>query len=307
MSRTTGTSALDLARRALFEPLGIRDALWPADPQGVTCGWGELRLHPLDMAKIGLLWLQRGAWEGKQLVSEAWLDRAMRTHAATGGDSAYGYGFWVGHRDWPGLCEAVGRGGQRISVLPEKDLVVVFTGGGFDPGEIGRLLARAVRSDGPLPESPAARARLEAALEEIRRPPAPRPVPALPALVADVSGRTYRLEPNPYGLEDVALRFDAGGEAWLRLGLAGQPRDWRPVGLDGVPRASPGGRYGLPVGLRGEWKTGTGDVFALEYGEIGNINCFQVELAFEGDEVAVGIIERTGLPGAELRGRAQPP
>src|SRR5450759_4461494 len=62
ISRVTGSSALDFARRELFGPLGIRDAEWPADPHGISRGWGDLHLHPRDMAKLGLLWLNEGRW-----------------------------------------------------------------------------------------------------------------------------------------------------------------------------------------------------------------------------------------------------
>ncbi len=61
IAKATGQSALNFARASLFEPLGISEAIWPADPQGVNFGWGDLRLRPLDMAKIGLLYLHGGA------------------------------------------------------------------------------------------------------------------------------------------------------------------------------------------------------------------------------------------------------
>ena len=69
LTRATGMSTLDFARRNLFEPLGIREALWPADPQGVTRGWGDLHLDPRDAAKLGQLWLNGGVWDGRPVVS----------------------------------------------------------------------------------------------------------------------------------------------------------------------------------------------------------------------------------------------
>ncbi len=56
ISQSTGTSALEFARRELFQPMGIDDVIWPSDPQGVSFGWGDLHLQPRDMAKIGYLW-----------------------------------------------------------------------------------------------------------------------------------------------------------------------------------------------------------------------------------------------------------
>jgi CubicO group peptidase (beta-lactamase class C family) len=71
LQEATGMTAFDFARQYLFEPLGIQDVIWESDPQGYTRGWGDLHLKPEDLAKIGFLWLHRGNWDGKQIVSEA--------------------------------------------------------------------------------------------------------------------------------------------------------------------------------------------------------------------------------------------
>src|SRR6266540_6804660 len=140
LTRVTGTNALAFARRELFEPLGIRDIAWPADPQGNNYGWGDLQLHPRDMARLGQLFLQRGRWAGRQIIPEDWLRAATRAHVErTGGKDRYGYYWWVSDK-LPGLFEAVGRGGQRITVWPDKELVLVYTGGGFEPGDLATLI-----------------------------------------------------------------------------------------------------------------------------------------------------------------------
>jgi CubicO group peptidase (beta-lactamase class C family) len=95
LQQATKMTALDFARQSLFEPLGIRDVVWPADPQGVTHGWGDLYLHPHDMAKLGYLWLNHGQWEGRQIVSRAWVEDSVKVQMRTGGDDDYGYGWWV--------------------------------------------------------------------------------------------------------------------------------------------------------------------------------------------------------------------
>src|SRR5436305_14193741 len=141
ISRTTGMSAHECARRSLFEPLGIRDEIWPSDPQGVSHGWGNLHLHPRDMAKLGYLWLNEGAWDGRRIVPPDWVAESTRVHAKTGTESDYGYGWLIKAQGNHSVYEASGRGGQRISVVPDKNLIVVLTGGGFQPGDIGQLLA----------------------------------------------------------------------------------------------------------------------------------------------------------------------
>ena len=148
VSSVTGLSAFDYATRRLFRPLGIRDAGWPADPNGVTHGWGDLRLKPPDMARIGYLWLNEGRWQSRQIIPRAWMTSAILPHARVlTGD--YGYGLWVNRQHDPALFEANGRGGQRITVLPQKNLVLAITGGAFEPGDIGAFIVKAIRSDTP--------------------------------------------------------------------------------------------------------------------------------------------------------------
>ena len=118
ISQTTGQNELEFARQTLFNPLGITEVLWPSDPQGINHGWGDLRMHPRDLAKLGLLWLNRGVWEGKSIVPASWVDESTRVHAKTSMDSDYGYGWWVKTHDLPFAYEAVGRGGQRVTVVP---------------------------------------------------------------------------------------------------------------------------------------------------------------------------------------------
>ena len=88
---------------------------------------------PEDMAKVGYLWLHRGNWDGRQIVSEAWVLDSVSAHSKfIGVDFAYGYGWWVS----PGDYYAVGRGGQRIRVMASANTLVVTTGGTFDYADI---------------------------------------------------------------------------------------------------------------------------------------------------------------------------
>src|SRR5436190_3305889 len=202
LTRVTGTNALAFARRELFETLGIRDTAWPADPQGNNFGWGDLQLHPRDMARLGQLFLQHGRWAGRQIISEAWLHVATSSHVErTGGKDHYGYFWWVSAQ-LSGLFEAVGRGGQRITVSPAKELVLVYTGGGFEPGDLAPFILKSLnaiksgksgKSDQPLPANPEANARLRDKLAAAIRPPVPQPVLELPAMAARMSGKTYTL------------------------------------------------------------------------------------------------------------------
>lgn len=129
LQQATGMNALAFARENLFEPLGITEVYWPASPDGITHGWGDLALKPHDMAKIGVMLLDQGQWEGRQIVSSGWVEEStvlrLPTMRSDGLFEGYGYQWWV---DPAGLYAASGTGGQFIYVVPGESLVVVFTG-----------------------------------------------------------------------------------------------------------------------------------------------------------------------------------
>jgi CubicO group peptidase (beta-lactamase class C family) len=130
IQKTTGMKTLDFAEKHLFSHLGIKELRWPANPQGVTIGWGEMRLKPRDMAKIGYMMLKGGNWQGKQIVSGNWVNESTQPHIKAGGYE-YGYQWWRGNAVKDNrVIDAIwawGHGGQFIFVLPALDLVAVFT------------------------------------------------------------------------------------------------------------------------------------------------------------------------------------
>ncbi len=302
LTKATGMSELDFARQYLFAPLGIRDAVWPADPQGYTHGWGDLHLFPRDAAKLGYLWLAHGVWDGTQIVSRAWVDDAVRVHAKpVGGDRDYGLGWWIQRTsDVGGEYDAAGRAGQQVSVLPALNALIVTTGGGFDPGEATALLAPAlVDPTKPLPANPAGVARLNEAVASVRLAPAPRPVPPLPPTAAAISGTTYLLEPNP-DIKTFRLVFDQSATARLFVTApTGPDPPPAPVGLDGVYRMTPG-EHGFAVGWRGYWEDAT--TFVLERDQIANLDAYVYRLRFAGETVVVDVSARTRATGARNRG-----
>lgn len=125
LQNATKMKALDFAEKYLFEPIGIRDVSWPTSPQGVNIGYGEMQLKPHDMARVGWLYLNQGRWGDRQIVPSAWAEVSTRRHIDATLFDYYGYQWWV---DSAGYYMAVGYKGQRIFVIPKKDMVVVFTG-----------------------------------------------------------------------------------------------------------------------------------------------------------------------------------
>jgi CubicO group peptidase (beta-lactamase class C family) len=295
ISEATGVSAFEFAQRELFQPLGIRDVAWPADPNGVTYGWGDLHLRSRDAARIGYLWLNHGRWKERQIVPAEYLQDATQVHSRASWGDEYGYGMWVyPTRD---VFEGNGRGGQRLSVVPSKNLVVVMTGGGFEPGDIGKLIGAALKSDQPIPENRAGHTRLEAAVIAVSKPPAPKSIAPLPEMAKTVSGKTYFLDANPVGLKTLSITFNSQSDASVHLTFADNHTEVRPIGLDGVARLSPGGRFGLAVSVKGSWEDK--NVFLLDYDEAANINHYLLRISFDGNRIAVGLSEKT--KGLEVR------
>lgn len=301
ITRSTGLAAEDFARQTLFAPLDITDLCWPRDPQGVNQGAGDLQLLPTDLLKLGYLFLRHGMWQGQQVVPHDWIAQATRRQVETPTSRGGGYGFgWWMVPDMPGLYQASGRGGQRLIVWPAKDIVIVFTGGGFDPGPLAPLLLRALKSNAALPAQPEAYQRL---LARVARAALPRPevmtLQPLPARAATVSGIEYALEANPLGVRRLRLQFFNEMLAEVRV----ERQDGGllvPVGLDGAYRLGVDPASHELVAGRGRW-TGP-DEFVLEIDMIARINHFTVVQRFDGDRLLGHVRERGGLIDTSLNG-----
>ena len=128
--KVTGETVLDYLRPRLFEPLGIENPEWGASPQGNTFGGSGLKIRTEDIAKFGQLYLQKGQWNGKQLIPAAWVEQATSKQVSNGSDptkdwdQGYGFQFW---RCRHGAYRGDGANGQFCMVLPEQDAVVAIT------------------------------------------------------------------------------------------------------------------------------------------------------------------------------------
>jgi len=128
VNQTVGNSTRTFAEDRLFSPLGIADYQWDEDPQGVVFGGAGLYLRPRDMAKFGFLYLNNGTWDQDQLIPAAWVNASSSPHQMPYPESdttGYGYQWWL---NLPiNTYLAIGCLGQQINVVPEHNLVVVFT------------------------------------------------------------------------------------------------------------------------------------------------------------------------------------
>jgi CubicO group peptidase (beta-lactamase class C family) len=144
IQKATGRTTLSFAQEYLFNPLNITlgDIVWDYDPSGIVSGGTGLYLTPQDMAKIGYLYLMNGTWpfNGKQIVSAEWITNATRSNPHLGSEDLYGYQVWftsLTDCDIKGYF-AWGYNTQKIYIIPELDLVVVYTSDGAD---VGRLIS----------------------------------------------------------------------------------------------------------------------------------------------------------------------
>jgi CubicO group peptidase (beta-lactamase class C family) len=202
IQKTSGLTLEAYANTELFGPLGITDYGWQSDPQGITTGNSGLNLRPRDMAKLGYLYLHNGQWNEKQIVPAEWVQTSTTAHMETEGlimmnaaeDDGYGYYWWI---DSFGGYSAHGFGGQYIFVLPELDMIVVFTAGMADPDFpaphqlVETYLLPAAQSTQPLAANPKMYAQLMTEIENIQNPE--KPDTSLPEIAKQISGKTYRL------------------------------------------------------------------------------------------------------------------
>jgi len=130
LTKATGLTPRNYLMDRLFKPLGIPAPDWAESADGYTIGGTGLYLTTSEMARFGQFLLQRGNWEGKQLVSAAWIDAATKVHVSTGkndGNSGfnqgYGYFFWISPN---GVFRCEGSDGQFIVVFPDRDTVIAI-------------------------------------------------------------------------------------------------------------------------------------------------------------------------------------
>ncbi len=129
VQKVTGTSMFDLLKERIFNPMGIKKVFWEHSPQGVTKGGWGMFLRQEDAAKLGLLFMNKGIWNGTQLVSEQWITDSISPLMETGNTSLPGYGYqlWT-QPDGQGFCFN-GMLGQNVQCYYDLDLIIVTNAG----------------------------------------------------------------------------------------------------------------------------------------------------------------------------------
>lgn len=291
LQQAAGMSALDYARKKLFDPLGIGQVRWQTDPHGVNMGGMGLWMTTQDMARIGQMMLQGG----QQIVSEKWVKKST-----TPPDGDYAYLWWTDANAF----HAAGYGGQMIYVLPKQDMVVVFTAGLHDASAVTRALLEnfIIPVVGESENSEA--------FHELNRRiqaeavPQPKPIPPLPNTARHISGQRFTLATNRLDWKAFQLDFQ---EVSLTFGADTVKL---PVGLDGVMQVSPVEKLGMisdhdPIGLVGSWTDET--TFELGLHIFNNPENWRIRLHFDGQTVHILIADRITGDQETVTGSVHPP
>jgi CubicO group peptidase (beta-lactamase class C family) len=294
VTQTTGQPLDEWLREQLFEPLGIGAVDAPRDAQGVTHGFGDMRMEPLDLARVGLLYQRAGRWKNRQLLPERWVSEATRSH----GDG-YGYHFWSDEQAF----SARGRGGQYLYVNPGLELVIVTTGSLGPEGEprfaelLTERLLPALRDPEGLPPNPSAEDRLRQRVELAASPPQAMEPQAPPSPFDAVAGQRFSLVENTLGWQSVVLEF-SGATGSLTL-TAGGETSILAFGLDGVARVSSARHFSyrpeVEVALAGRFQDER--TLQLSFDTLADIDAGSLTLTLDetASTLTIDVFERTFL------------
>ena len=210
ITKLTGQSLLEYLKPRLFNPLGIANPTWEQNPAGISFGGFGLHITTEDVAKFGQLYLQKGQWQGKQLVPSTWVEQATAKQVSNGSDPAsdweqgYGFQFW---RSKLGSYRGDGAFGQFAIVLDKYDTVVAITSGTKNMGAIMNLvwdvIVPALKNDKPLAPDSASQQKLSAKLSNLSLlTPTGN---ATSALADSVAGKRYVFPKNPLNIDAITM------------------------------------------------------------------------------------------------------
>ena len=217
VQKVTGEKIVDYLKPRLFDPLSIEGMDWEVDPLGINSGGWGLRVKTEDMAKFGQLFLQKGKWNGKQVLPAVWIEEATTKKIDQNPDATqaekdsndwlqgYCYQMWRARNN---AFRADGAYGQYIIVMPDQDAVIAITCETPDmQGEIDLVweyLLPAFKSE-VLPENSTLSETLKQKLSALALP---LPVSADgSALISQISGKTFALDANEKQLETINFQF----------------------------------------------------------------------------------------------------
>jgi CubicO group peptidase (beta-lactamase class C family) len=210
VKKVTGLTAHEYLHQRLYVPLEINDATWTENFEGVNMGASHLRMKTENLAKFGQLYLQKGAWNGQQVLDKEWIAAATSKQIENGkNDSSWGYGY--GYQFWlnpPGGYRADGAFGQYCMVLPDQDAVIVITSESIDTKTTMQLVwddLIPAMSSKALPDNSHDTLTLRNALRDLKYDP---PMMQKHSVISErISGKEFLLEKNPFNAKSVVFGF----------------------------------------------------------------------------------------------------
>jgi CubicO group peptidase (beta-lactamase class C family) len=214
IQKLTGMKLLEYLRPRLFEPLGITKMRWDENPQGLNLGFSGLHTTTEAIAKFGQLYLRKGVWQGKRLLSEWWIEIATREHIpnastvemkTTDWGQGYGYQFWRCQYD---CYRADGAFGQYCVVMPKQDAVLAITSAVLNMQDVLDLTWEHLlpaMTNVALANDATGQAALSSHLTNLEFTRAKGE--ATSPITSDISGKRYKLGPNPENLYAATLHF----------------------------------------------------------------------------------------------------
>jgi CubicO group peptidase (beta-lactamase class C family) len=228
VQKVTGMTVLDYLKPRLFDPLGFKDPHWISSPQGISAGAYGLSARTEEIANFGVLYLQKGMWNGKQLIPASWVEQATAMQTANGSaptsdwDQGYGFQFW---RSRHNSFRGDGAFGQYCMVIPELDAVVAMTSGVRDMQKVMNLVwdkLLPAMKDKRLPENTSVRKQLESRLAGLTvKFPSGK---SSSQMASRISGKWFELPENERGLKAVSLDFSSASPSLLVQTAAGETR-----------------------------------------------------------------------------------
>ena len=291
IQKSSGMTMEELAKKYLFQPLNIDNYKFGTDLNGFTNASGDIFLTSSDLAKLGQLILNKGVFNNNQIVSEKWIEQSTSAKATRSNEESYGYLWWL-RNDLGGLIEAQGRGGQRLIILPEKKLVIVMYGTGFDPGQIGEYIVKALKSDKPIEENIKNYQLLQKEIKQAQNPSIGNDDILISPKAHEICNKTYKFEQNSIGFEYFKLCAQNTDSAYINLGLnikkSNEVGDRKvPLGLKGKYIISNATRFKTPMAARAKWIDNY--TIVIDYNEFSNAHKYEITVKFEGDEAVFNI------------------
>ncbi len=234
VQKVTGHTVFDYLTPRLFAPLDIRGATWGTSPQGINPGGWGLNIQTEGLAKFGQLYLQKGVWQGKQILPAAWIEEATSKKIQQQPESpdidhlkktsdwhqGYCYQFWRARHN---AFRGDGAFGQYTIVLPEKDAVIAITSETVNmQGELDLVWEHLLpaMSSGVLPPSPEAQKQLTTKLGSLALL-SPKGLASSPALASRISGKRFQIENSQGPVQAVSFKFNGSACVFTIEGGAG--------------------------------------------------------------------------------------